>query len=130
MLQSFTDHYEDTVRLQGQVGPRFWLPVIADEIQNIVQQHAATLFGEHPFFKLTTGKAIIALLVLMPLYVIGFFALVRITLALPHPSVSGIGVIFAFALLLTLPGVLSAVVCYTFACALAFVIPKRGTLRA
>ena len=125
MTQTIIDCYKDTEQSKGIFRMRFWLPAIADEIQNVARQHLTSLTAEGNFLKVTAGRLIISAMLFIPLYAIFGVLLVRISLALPHPHISGVGVLIAFALLLVLPGIVSAIVSYLLASALLCIVPKR-----
>lgn len=128
MRQTFIDQYQDLQASQGHVGPRFWLALFSDEIQNIVREHMSWLTQENHFLKLSIAKVILAALFLIPLYPAFVLLFVRTSLALPHPSISGLGALIALAaVLLILPGVASILVSYLLASILAipFASAKR-----
>src|SRR5215470_6719709 len=43
MLQTFRDHYRDTVEVDGESAAQFWLQVIGDEGKSIAREYLATL---------------------------------------------------------------------------------------
>lgn len=45
MLQAFRDHYRETRGVHGRIGMRFWLEVLADEMQSMLREHLSSLQG-------------------------------------------------------------------------------------
>lgn len=126
MRQTFIDHYRDVEASEGQVSMGFWLSALTDEMQNILRQHAAIFTEGDGFLKVTFWKSVVAAAFVLPLYVIFYLLLVRLSLALPHPPVSGISAVLALAaVLLILPSVLSLMVSYVLASALIRALSER-----
>ena len=130
MMQTFIDHYADVEKSEGRVSMTFWLWAMADEIKNVARQHAAPRTARDSFLRVTTTKLIMSALLLVPLYAVFYAVLVNVSLALPHPHVSGVGVVFTLAALCLLPGVLSGVCGYVIASAVVSVFTgrKAGTV--
>jgi|GEM_PF-2643319 hypothetical protein len=105
MLQTFLDQYADVEASEGAVGLAFWLFLLADEARSIAEQHR----------RASAARLALAAALFLPLFAVFYAALVRVSLALPHPPVSGAGFLLALAGLLLLPGILGAVVSYTLA---------------
>lgn len=125
MLQTFIDHYKDEVS-GGHVNIRFWISTITDEFQNIAAQYGNLLMEGNSLRKVTVWKLLIAAVFIVPLYAIFYALLVRVSLALPHPHVSGISVVIALAaLLLVFPGALSITASYLLANMLVSLFAKR-----
>ncbi len=126
MMQTFMDNYKDVEESDGSVSIRFGISAITDEIQNILRQHATSLTEGNNFLKVTVSKLVVSAILLVPLYAVFCALLVKISLALPHPHVSGIGALIALtAILLLLPGLLGGMTSWVFASALVSVFPKR-----
>jgi hypothetical protein len=125
MMQTFVDHYQDVEKLESHVSIGFWFSTIADEAQNIARQHTTLLTERNPFLRVTIGKLLLSMLLLIPFYATFFVLLVKISLALSHPHVSGIGVLVAFLLLLVVPGACGLGVSYLLASALVSIFRKR-----
>jgi hypothetical protein len=131
MLQTFIDQYQDIEKSGGGVSTGFWCSTIADEVQNIARQHTILLTNKNPFLKVTIGKLLLSMLLVIPVYPIFYVLLVKTSLALPHPHLSGIGVLIALALLLVVPGVGSLVTSCVLASAMVSLSQnaKRTMLR-
>jgi len=43
MLQTFQDHYHDSIEMAGESALRFWLGVVSDEGQSLAREHVAAL---------------------------------------------------------------------------------------
>ncbi|MCX6049666.1 MAG: hypothetical protein NT075_31590 [Chloroflexi bacterium] len=125
MMQTFIDHYQDVEKSEGRVSINFWRLAITDEVKNITKQQITFLIEENNFQKVSVSTMVVSALLFMPLYALFYVALVKVSLALPHPHVSGIGVIIALAALLLFPGVLSMVVSYMLAHAFVSVFTKH-----
>ena len=126
MMQTFMDHYEDIEKAGGRTGMYFWSLTVTDEVRNIARQRAAFLTEENNFLKVSVWKLVISGILLLPLYAIFCASLVKISLALPHPHVSGIFAIIAMATVaVILPGLFSVVVSYTLASAFVGIFPRR-----
>jgi len=120
MRQTFLDQYTDLQTSGGAVGIRFWLATMLDELQNIIQQYTAFLTNGNLFWRISIGKAAVCAFLFLPLYITFTLAFINLSLALPHPSISGLGVLAAFALLLfILPVTASLVVGYLIGAVLA-----------
>ena len=117
MLQTFLDHYQDVVTTEGRVGLAFWWATLCDEVPNIVRQHATAWIEERSFLQPSAAKLALAALLLFPLFALCYAAFVHVCLTLPHPHTGGIGVLFALAALLLLPGGVSLMVSYILASA-------------
>ncbi|CAN5853967.1 hypothetical protein BH10CHL1_BH10CHL1_22570 [soil metagenome] len=115
MMQTFIDHYQDVEKSEGRVSINFWRSAITDEIKNITKQQITVLIEENNFLKVSVSTLAVSAVLFMPLYALFYVALVKVSLALPHPHVSGIGVIIVLAMLLLLPGGLSLIVSYMLA---------------
>ena len=125
MMQTFRDQYQDVEKSEGRVCTRFWLSAIADEIKNIATQHL-TGFREGAILReVTASKVITSAVLLIPLYVVFYAALVNIALAVPHPHLSGIGVLIALGGLFLLPGAFSIMAGCALASTFASVFPRR-----
>ena len=124
MMQTFIDHYADVEKSEGRVSLSFWLSVITDEVRNIPAQHLTPLKGTGTFLEVTVTKLALSAVLLIPLYVLFYAVLVQVSLALPHPHLSGIGVLIALAALLLLPGVFSLVASYALASAVVRILPS------
>ena len=109
MMQTFLDHYEDVARSGGHVGSGFWLSALTDEIKNIARQHRASLTTAGDLSKVSTTASVVSALLFVPLCAVFYAALVTVSLAVPHPPVSGVGVVVTLSGLLFLSAVLSAV---------------------
>lgn len=125
IMQTFMDHYMDVEQSEGCVSIAFWLPMISDEIKNILEQQRASLMEENTFLKMTLSKWVLSGVFLIPLFILCYAALVKVALALPHPPVSGMGVLFALATLLLFSSVFSVVSSCLLANALVSVFLKR-----
>ncbi len=126
MRQTFIDHYRDVEESEGRVSVGFWFSTLTDEMQNIFRQHATALAEGNGFLKVTFWKSVVAAVFGLPLYIIFYLLLVKVSLALPHPHVSGISAILALAaVLLVFPGVLSLMVSYVLASTLIRVVSER-----
>jgi len=123
MLQTFIDYYTDVERSEGRVSTRFWLSAITDEVTNIGRQHMLSL-AENGLLRPTTSKLLLAAVFLVPLYPVFLVGVVKTSLALPHPPLSGIGVLIAFAAILLIPSALGLIVSYLLA---GFVSALAGT---
>ena len=125
MLQTFADQVHDLEGASGAgdsgaLSPAFWAATLADELQNIVRQHAAPLSQTGHVLKLTGAKLALSAVLLLPLYLTLCLVLVNVSVAIPHPPLSGLSVIFAFGMLLVvIPGLLSAALSYLLASAFA-----------
>jgi hypothetical protein len=119
MMRTFIDHYQDVQKSEGRVGMSFWFSAIADEISNITQQHLTSLMEENSFLKVTASKLMVSALLFLPLYAVLYAIIVRASLALPHPPLSGSGVTIALTAILLFPSVVSAAGSYVLASALA-----------
>ena len=128
MQQTFIDSYKDVEESEGHESIRFWLSTIADEAQNIARQHADSLTEGNNFLKITCGKLLVSTLLFIPLYAAFGASLVKLSLALPHPHLSGIAVLIALSLLLVLPGILSVTMSYLVASAFVSLFPKRKAM--
>jgi hypothetical protein len=129
MLQAFIDHYTDVERCEGQVSMRFWLSTIADELVNIRRQRMMS-WTEEGFLRATTWKLLLAAAFLVPLYPVFLAGVVKTSLTLPHPSLSGIGVIVAFGALLVIPSILGLTVSYLLACLVSALVGTFSGRRA
>ncbi len=125
MRQTFTDHYSDIKNTKGHVGMDFWLATVTDEISNSIRQHMEPLMHEESFLTISAAKWVVAATLFIPLFALFYAAFVRVSLILPHPPVSGIGVLFAFAALVLLPLAFSVLTGYILACTLVRVLPRR-----
>jgi len=114
MLQTFIDYYADVERSEGRVSVQFWLSAITDEVTNIGRQHMLSL-TENGFLRPTSWKLLLAAVFLVPLYPVFLVGVVKTSLALPHPPLSGIGVVVGFAALLVIPSALGLLVSYLLA---------------
>jgi hypothetical protein len=130
MLQTFIDHYQDVEKSEGRVSVRFLFSTLADEVQDIARQHTTLLTERNTFLKVTIGKLLLSMLLLIPLYTTFYVVLVKTSLALHHPHVSGIGVLIVLALLLVVPGICSLMASYVLASAFVNVFPSRETKNA
>ena len=77
------------------------------------------------FFRVTSSKLIASAVLLVPLYAVFLAAFAKAVLALPHPHVSGLGVVAALAALALVPGIFSLTASYVFASAIVRVFLKR-----
>lgn len=128
MTQTFIDHYQDIEELEGHVGMRFWISTGMDEAANIVRQHSATLM-ESSFLRITAWKLVVTAMFFVPLLPVFLVAVVRTSLALPHPHVSGLGVVVAFAALLAIATALGVMVSYLLASAIVRVFARTQAIR-
>lgn len=128
MRQTFLDQITDIERSEDCVSLAFWLTTLADEIPNILEQHRIALLEEHSFLRDTPSKRILTAMLFLPLYAVFYAALVRTALVIPHPPISGIGVLVVLATLLLFAGILSAVTGYLLASALVSLF-SRGHVR-
>ena len=125
MMQTFIDNYTDVEKSEGYVSMFFWLSTVTDEIKNILEQQRTSLRDKNTTLNVTVPMLIVLAALFLPLYAVFFAALVKVSLTLPHPPMSGIGVAIALTALLVLPGVVSMAVSYALASALASVFQKR-----
>lgn len=126
MIQTFRDHYNDLEKSGGHVGMSFWFMAVTDEVRNIARQRLAFLTEGNHFLKMSVGKLVLSALLVLPLYGIFCASMVKISLTLPHPPLSGIFAIIAMATVaVILPGILSVVLSYTLASAFVSILPKR-----
>jgi hypothetical protein len=125
MLQTFIDHYQDVEESQSSVVIFFWLATIADEMASIARERTSWLWEGNGFWRMSPWKLVLSVPPMIPFYAISCALLVKVSLGVPHPHVSGIGFPFALAFFLVLPGIFSAAASYAFASALFSLLPRR-----
>ncbi len=130
MLQTFIDHYRDVEKSRGRVGMYFWLAIISDEIPSIARERTILLWEGNSFWKMTGWKVVLSLPSMILLYAASCALLVKLSLSLPHPHVSGIGFLFALAYLLAVPAIFSAAASYALASVLLSLLPRRKAGKA
>ena len=130
MMQTFLDYYADVETSEGRVSAAFWLSAITDEIKNIAEQRMASPGEGNKSVKITAFQGVVSAGLFFPLYAVFYAALVKISLALPHPPVSGIGFLIALTGLFLIPGVLSVVTGCVIANALMSVFPAHKSRSA
>jgi hypothetical protein len=129
-MQTFTDQYCDLKKSSGRIGITFWLAALVDEIAGIMRERTTWLREGKGFLRITGWKVVLSGLLLVPLYVASYAALVKISLALPHPVASGIGFLLALAFLLLCPAAFSMVVSYLLASTLVSILPTAKSGRS
>jgi len=127
MLQTFADLYQDVAAAEGRAGVRFWLPLVADEVQNVVKQHAISLTERTVSLNVPVARAVVAALIFLPLYPVLCGLTVKLALSVPHPSIGGVAAIAAMGLVaLILPGIVSVAASCFLAGALLRPRSRRG----
>jgi hypothetical protein len=130
MLQTFRDHYFDIQNSKAETGAVFWFSAIVDETKNIVRQNVSSLGDANGFFKPSWPKVLTALFVL-PFYVLCSAATVKLSLAIPHPAVSGLGAVLALAMTLVIvPAAISVVSSYFLAFSIVRMFRRKRTASA
>ena len=101
MMQTFLDCYADVRDSAKGTRLLFWWSFTVDELRNIFKQRTAFLEEDGHFLRLSNTKRTLTALLFLPIFVLLFAALVKVSLALPHPTTTGVGVVLAFVTLLT-----------------------------
>ncbi|HEV8666819.1 MAG TPA: hypothetical protein VN665_03150 [Candidatus Paceibacterota bacterium] len=131
MMQVFEDAYAEA-KSKGVLAT-FWARIISDAVVSAPAERMAELennlitFMHNEYFKPTISKVILAAVGTVPLFWILTLAFVDLSEHLPHPHVSGVGVLLAFSLIVFVPMIVSATISYVCACGIAAVFKNRHT---
>jgi hypothetical protein len=128
MIQTFVDRYADMKASSNIVRLLFWLSFAVDELKNILEQRSSFLHDERHFLRLNNTKRVLTALVFLPMFVLFTAIFVKISLALPHPATSGIGVMLAFITLMLVAALASLTTSYVIVCVLSNGFTKLKTL--
>ena len=125
MLQTFIDSLSDCERSDGRMIMYFWIFTFADEFKNIARQHFTPLENHDTFLRITGAKLAVAVVLLLPLFIAFYTALVSFAMILPHPSINGMGFLITFSTLCLLSFILSMMLGYTLASTSVRLFAKR-----